>query len=119
MRSELPAIAKVAARVLATVEQTVLTFPRAHRYGVGARLQADAQDICERVNMAWRDRARSQHHVQELVWQIDRLKIRMQLGKDVNAFRSFRQFDALARIVNDLGRQCGGWLKALHWDLHT
>ena len=35
-----------------------------------------------------------------------------QLAKDLHAFRSFAQFEALIRTAEDLGRQVGGWLRA-------
>jgi hypothetical protein len=51
--------------------------------------------------------------VRELVVAVDELKYSMQMGKDVNAFGSFREFEAIARLVNELGARCGGWLNAV------
>jgi hypothetical protein len=48
---------------------------------------------------------------EELVWAIDTLKIQLQLCSRLQAFASFGQFEALARLAYQLGRQAGGWLK--------
>lgn len=114
MRSELPPIAKAAMRTLAAIEESVLRFSRAHRYAVGADLRGQAMRVARLAHQAWRDRSRQLQRVHELALAIDDLKLTMQLGNDIHAFRSFREFEALARIVSDLGRQCGGWQKALH-----
>lgn len=114
MNRELPEIAKTAMRVLAAVERSVLRFGRAHRYTLGADLRQQAMAVARIAHLAWRQRGRQLQIVRELSTAIDNLKLTLQLGQMVDAFRSFREFEALARIVNDLGRQCGGWLKALH-----
>lgn len=113
MNRELPPIAKLAMRVLACVEEAVTRFPRKHRYTLGSDLRSRAMGVARAAHMAWRDQARRQQRVLELALAIDDLKITLQLGKDVQAFRSFGQFEAVARLVNDLGRQCGGWLKQM------
>jgi hypothetical protein len=51
--------------------------------------------------------------VLELCSAVDDLKISMQLGKTVKAFGSFAEFEALAKLVHELGQQSGGWLKKL------
>jgi hypothetical protein len=113
MNRELPPIAKLAMRVLACVEEAVTRFPRKHRYTLGSDLRSRAMAVARATHRAWRDQARRQQRVHELALAIDDLKITLQLGKDVQAFRSFGQFEAVARLVNDLGRQCGGWLKQM------
>jgi hypothetical protein len=113
MNRELPAIAKQAARVLAAVDDAVRRFNRAHKYQVGADLRRDAMQVSRYVSMAWHDRGRQLQCVHDLAGAIDCLKISMMLGKDVGAFRSFGEFEALVRLISDLGKQCGGWQKAL------
>jgi hypothetical protein len=44
----------------------------------------------------------------------DRFKLRLLLGKRIHAFRSFAEFESLARLSVDLGRQIGGWYRQLH-----
>lgn len=113
MNRELPPITKLAMRVLACVEDTVTRFPRRHRYTLGSDLRSRAMAVARAAHMAWRDQAYRQQRVQDLALAIDDLKLTLQLGKEVQAFRSFGQFETVARLTNDLGRQCGGWLKQM------
>jgi hypothetical protein len=113
MFNSLPPIARLAQRILADVENAVKRFPRYHKYTVGSDLRADAMLVARCVHRAWRDSDQKLLRVQELAAAIDDLKITMQLGKQVNAFGSFQEFEAIARLINDLGRQSGGWLKQL------
>ena len=114
MKRELPPIAKAARRVLMVIEEAVTRFPRRHKYTLGADLRRESMQVCRCVHRAWRERGRQLTRVHELATALDDLKVSLQLGKDINAFGSFEEFEAIARIVSDLGRQVGGWLKALH-----
>ena len=60
---------------------------------------------------ARREREQQSDRIGELAEAIDDLKLRMQLAQQVKAFTSFAQFEMLARLAGDLGRQCGGWQK--------
>lgn len=108
MAFTLPKIVKSAERFMADVEIAAVRFPRAHRYTLGADLRKNAMEVARLAHRAWRDRNAS---LDELSAAIDDLKLRLQLGQQVRAFVSFEQFEALARSLNDLGRQCGGWRK--------
>lgn len=88
-------------------------FPRTHRYSVGADLRNGARQVARLTFIAWRDRQHQLSRVRELSVAIDDLKLEMMLAKDVHAFRSMNEFEDRARIVSDLGKQCGGWLKGL------
>ena len=108
MALTLPQIVKSAERFMADIELAVVRFPRAHRYTLGSDLRAGAMEVARLAHRAWRERATS---LDPLSDAIDDLKLRLQLGQRVQAFVSFAQFEVLARQVNDLGRQCGGWRK--------
>lgn len=114
MNSKLPDIAQIAMRVLAGVEESVARFSHRHKYGFGARLQEDAMHAAFCIRLAWNEPASRYEHVLRASRAVDALVIRLQLGKSVGAFRSRGQFEALARLVDSLGRRCGGWLKRLH-----
>jgi hypothetical protein len=112
----LPQIWLDAQRVRAAIEQAVTRFKRTDRYDSGGDLRRDARAVVRLVRQAWLSKAmhRRRKLAQDLSEAIDDLKDSMQLAKDVSAFRSFGEFDALARLVTNLGRQCGGWLKELY-----
>lgn len=111
MAFEIPPIARVAERLLKEVEETVRRFPRYHKYTFGSDLRREAMHVARLTHRAWRDHDQQTHWLRRLAFAIDDLKLSLQLGKQIEAFASFRQFEMLARIAADLGRQCGGWLK--------
>lgn len=113
MRSPLPPIVKSAARVTAVIEEAVSRFPRRHRYTAGADLRQAAREVNRRAHYAWRDRQRQLERVRDLALTVDNLKLELQLSNDISAFVSFAQFEMIAELVSGLGRQVGGWLKAL------
>ncbi|HRC61599.1 MAG TPA: four helix bundle protein [Dehalococcoidia bacterium] len=114
MRDGLPPIVKLSTRLLVDLERAVRRFPRYHKYAVGADLRAQAMAVARCAQRAWRDRAHQLERVDQLGIAIDELKLTMQLGKEIEVFQSFGEFEALARVASDLGRQCGGWRKQLH-----
>jgi hypothetical protein len=109
MTFALPPIAKAAERLLVEIEQAVRAFPRYHKYALGQDLRAQAMTVSRLSNRAWRDRARQLHWTDQLVWAIDEVKLSLQLGQSIRAFRSFNQFEQLIRLAEDLGKQAGGW----------
>src|SRR6185437_9627204 len=99
MRERVPTIVKQAERLLAEIEAAVSRFPRRYRYTVGARLSEQAFETAYSANLAWSDKQHRDERVQELSVAIDRLKLRMQLAQQVQAFASFAQFEALSRVA--------------------
>jgi len=111
MTHEAPAIVKLSERVLVEIEQAVRGFARSHKYAVGAELRETARNVARLAQRAWRNREEQRERIGCLVIAIDDLKLDMQVAKRIAAFKSFAQFEAIARLVSDLGRQCGGWQK--------
>lgn len=109
MTHEAPAIVKHSERVLVEIEEAVRVFPRYHKYAVGADLRKEAGNVARMAHRAWRDQKRRGEWLSRLSFAIDDLKLTLQVSKRVQAFRSFKQFEALARLVSSLGGQCGGW----------
>jgi hypothetical protein len=112
-RHHLPPIANIATRFLIEIENAVHGFPRYHKYALGADLRRQAMQLVVLCNRAWRDRGGVVHWVNRLVWAIDEIKIALQLGSQIRAFRSFGVFEQLIRTAEDLGRQAGGWKRQL------
>jgi hypothetical protein len=116
MSFSLPPIVKAAERLLLEIEQAVRRFPRYHKYSHGAKLREQAMNVARLAHRAWRDQAHRGIWTTKLIWAVDDLKLSLQLGKQIEAFVSFAQFDMLARLCSDLGKQCGGWRKQQHRD---
>lgn len=92
----------------------VSQWPRKHRYLSGTDLRRAAMRVAKRAQRAWRARDDKPERVARLVRAVDAVKINLQLGMRLRAFRSFAQFEALARVAADLGRQAGGWHRQLN-----
>jgi hypothetical protein len=114
MSYSLPPIVKLAERLLVEVEQAVRSFPRYHKYQHGGVLREQARSVAQLCNRAWRDREYKLRWLEALTFEIDDLKLSLQVGCHIQAFTSLNQFEALARLASDLGRQCGGWRKQEH-----
>jgi hypothetical protein len=113
-RFQPPPIIKAIERLLVDIEQAVRTFSRRYRYDLGGDLRKQAMRVFHLANKACRDRAQQERWVGELVWAVDDLKQYLQTCKLVGATRSFRQFEYLARQIETVGMQCGGWKRQLH-----
>ena len=114
MTFTLPPAVRLAEGLARDIEQAVARFKRDYRYTHGAKLRACAWAVLSTANRAARDRARQAMWLERLVWEVDELKLALQLGKQLRVFASFGQFEALARSAAALGRQVGGWHKQHH-----
>jgi hypothetical protein len=106
-----PAIIKLSERVLVDIENAVRGFARINRYSVGEELRTQARAVVRSAKRAWWEKRKQLAHLARLVEAIDNLKIELQLAQQLHAFRSFGEFEAVAKLVGELGRQCGGWRK--------
>jgi hypothetical protein len=109
VNNAIPPIARKAEQLVFELEHAVRRFPRYHRYTVGAELRTQAMALAVLTHRAWRERSRQAEHVRDLVWGVDALKLRLQLASQLQAFASFRQFEAIYRTAAELGQQAGGW----------
>jgi len=109
MSFSLPPIVKHAERLLLEIEKAVRSFPRYEKYACGSDLRAQARKVCMITHRAWRQQHARKWLIGTLVEAIDDLKYLLQLGVGLRAFASFRQFEMLARLASELGKQAGGW----------
>ena len=98
---------------LAETERAVRSFPRYHKYTLGSDLRRQAMNICRLVARAAQAGALAEREplIAQLVWQVEDVKMSVQLAKEVEAFASFAQFQHLAEPAVALGKQSGGWWK--------
>lgn len=111
MKPALPPIVKLAESATVAIERAVAGWARFHKYQHGAVLRSQAMGVWQAAVRAWRNRQDQAVLIEALSEKIDDLKLSMQLGRQIGAFRSGGEFEAIYRIVADLGRQCGGWKK--------
>ncbi len=60
--------------------------------------------ICQLVSPAWCDRTHAPEILLRLVVAVDDLKIQLQLGRELQAFRHFTEFDKLAGLAVQVGK---------------
>ena len=98
-----------ATRLLRLIEDAVRRFPRYHKYTLGSDLRHQAMGVCRLILRAWHARDDRARQIERLVLAVDDLKLMVQLGKEIGAFASFSEFQAVAELAVTLGRQSGGW----------
>jgi hypothetical protein len=114
MRQELPAISKLATRVAVAIEDAVSRrFAVKFKHSTGADLRQAARDVVRRAEQAWRERLYKLEAVEQLSRAVDDLKIEIRIADGVKAWGSMDEMEAVSRLVHDLGRQVGGWLRRL------
>ena len=110
MKINLP-IWRDANRLLLSVERVVRRFPRYHKYTLGSELRQQAMLICRLIHRAWRERQWVCRWLLRLVRAIDDLKLQLQLAKELALFQHFAEFEQLAGLAVEVGKQSGGWLR--------
>ena len=106
-----PGVVILSQRVLAEIEQIVGRFARKDRYVSGSDLRRDAFAVARAARRAWQNPDDRPDRIALLDDAIDDLKLRIDLAHDVRAFKSFAEYEALYRLVHNLGQQCGAWRK--------
>jgi nucleoid DNA-binding protein len=96
------------------IERTVAAFKRPHRHCYGEGLRKHAWLVLTTAEKtSWRPEERKEL-LGRLRNAIDELKAVLRLGKRLELFNSFGQFEAIYRLARRLGRQIGGWHKRYH-----
>lgn len=101
-------------RLLLLTEQAVKGFSRYHKYTLGTQLREQALWVCRILQRALNAQgARRYKLVEKLQIVIDELKLLVQLSKELNLFQSFSQFQQLAELTVQVGKQGGMWRRKL------
>ncbi len=79
-------------RLLILIEQTVRGFPRYHKYTLGSDLRRQAMLVCRLIIRANNTRAGREQALERLVLAVEDMKVLIQLGKELEAFQSFKVF---------------------------
>ena len=87
-------------------------LPRYHKYTLGQELRQQAMDLVLFVARANRREDRA-YWVTELCYRTEDLKITCNLGRELRAFNSFKQFAQVMQQVVDVSRQAQGWRRSL------
>jgi hypothetical protein len=93
------------------MEQVVHGFPRYHKYAIGADLRNLSKKLVSRIIQANSVRDK-QAVLTELRDLAEQMKTTIIIGKEISAFKSFKQFQQAAALAVDVCRQAEGWLKS-------
>jgi len=69
--------------------------------------------VCRLIIRAYNEQHKPLQQVERLVLSLDDLKCQIQLAKELQAFRHFKEFQNIAELAVQVGRQSGGWRKRL------
>ncbi len=105
-------IYRVASGLVISIERIVREFSRYHKYQFGARLRQTALEVLLLVGRAYRRGADRGPVLVELCEHVEELKLLVNVGKEVEAFASFKQYAQVMEQVVSLARQAEGWRKA-------
>ncbi len=101
-----------ATRLLLAIEQAVRVFPRYHKYTLGTELRRQPMQVCRLIMRAADQRAEQTQWLQQLVTAVDDLKLSVQLAKELEAFRSFTEFQVIAELAVAVENSAGLCLTA-------
>ena len=102
-------IYRAATNLVSYFETIVRGFPRYHKYTIGAELRNLSYAILDLIV----DANRRIDRIEKLkcaAKEIQRLKSRLQVCFEIKAFRNPNSFPTASRKVEELAKQCGGWL---------
>lgn len=102
-------IYRKAVELTVLLENTVRVFSRYHKYAIGADMRNLARSIAALIIKAnsERDKVRT---LTELRDKCEEMKFIITIGKEIKAYKSFKQFQEAASLAVDLSRQSEGWL---------
>ena len=112
MRKDFP-IWRDAEQLLVDIECAVRRFPRYHKYTLGSELRLLAARVLSCVTHAINHKEARSLWVERLATAIEELKLRLQLGKSLQVFASFTEFERLAKTAVDVSRQSTRWRQKL------
>ncbi len=86
-------------------------FPRVHRFGLSERIQRTAMDFQDALTAAGKSKGDERRRwLQRADILLEQLRGWLRLAKDLECF-SVRQYEHAARMVSEVGRLLGAWLK--------
>lgn len=89
----------------------VQKFPRAHRFGLSERVQRLAMDFQDALVAAGKSRGTERRvALRQADLILEQLRIWLRYARDMELF-SISQYEHAARMLVEIGRLLGGWIK--------
>ena len=98
--------------LLVYIEDVVRNFSRYHKYSVGEILREDCRMLVKNIVKASKSDIQLRIEFLENVMEIlDELKIYINVSKELKAFNNYNSYHHSIKLVDDVMRQCAGWMK--------
>ena len=97
--------------LVAYFETIVRSFDRYHKYAIGLEFRNLSRAILVLVAKANTKVDRKQC-LDEAIDKLEELKILVHVGKEINAFKSFKSFEHVTKLIVDISKQCERWFKS-------
>jgi len=89
----------------------VQKFPRAHRFGLGERVQRLMLDFQDSLVEAGKSKAEARRaSLQRADIQLEQLRGWIRISRELDLF-TVSQYEHVSRAVSEVGRLLGGWIK--------
>ncbi len=91
------------------MEDVVRNFSRYHKYTIGADMRDLSKNLVTLIIKA-NSRKDKRKLLTELRDKSEEIKVNIMIGKEIKAFKSFKQFQHAASMPVEISRQSEGWL---------
>ena len=92
----------------------VQKFPRAHRFGLGERLVHRALDFQEALLAAGKSKGdQRRQQLQQADLHLEQVRLWMRLACELECL-SVRQYEHASRLLTEVGRLLGAWIRQLN-----
>ena len=89
----------------------VQKFPRAHRFGLGERVQRLLLDFQDSLVAAGKSRADARRaSLQGADIQLEQLRVWIRISRELNLI-TLAQYEHVSRSISEVGRLLGAWIK--------
>ena len=93
------------------MENVVRNFSRYHKYSIGTDMRDLSKNLVTLIIKA-NSRKDKRRLLAELRDKSEEMKVNIMIGKEVKAFKSFKQFQHAASLAVEISRQSEGWLRS-------
>jgi len=91
------------------VETIVKSFDKYHKYTIGEDLRTYSKELMFMIHRANISHEKKEK-LQELTYKCEDLKMLITLGKELQAFKSFKQFENMSKYTVAVCKQSQAWL---------
>jgi len=103
-------IYKGAMDLVVKLDSIVRDFSRYHKYSIGTQIRDKALNLIDLIVQANTKEMRGQK-LPQLCAQVESMKVLCNVGQEVKAWKSFKQYMQVMEQVMNVARQAQGWRK--------